>query len=241
MLSVWGGDYILNSFLYSAHQHGLMEVAVTKEKAYVFSLNFIEFWKFFSKKYASYLATTCWLTCIGGLIPEIGETYPDKFVDIVLQTTDAPTVSFKWLIDWLINFYQAYIHPNGTRLSAHGSADFYIHPYNVSVPPLIRADIRFEGKLNMSMKRGKVGKFLQGSASRRRASVRNFIQNLRLSANLPSTHLQFALSNRQWAMSTPTLFFSFKKCSRPPLQTQSINSWRKVVDWLIDWLIDFQE
>ncbi|CAG2244597.1 LBP [Mytilus edulis] len=70
-------DYIFNSMGYQAHAHGLLMYNLTSKKM---------------RGDDDLLNTTCKDTCIGKLIPQIGQLYPNSKVEIHLQSTDWPRV-----------------------------------------------------------------------------------------------------------------------------------------------------
>ncbi|CAG2208613.1 LBP [Mytilus edulis] len=70
-------DYIFNSMGYQAHAHGLLMYNLTSQKM---------------RGDDDLLNTTCKDTCIGKLIPQIGQLYPNSQVEIHLQSTDWPRV-----------------------------------------------------------------------------------------------------------------------------------------------------
>ncbi|RUS91980.1 hypothetical protein EGW08_000193 [Elysia chlorotica] len=128
MVYIWVTNYTPNTFLYQAHTNGYLKYNVTK--------------KDLPDDDASYLNTTCKLKCIGTIIPQIGQKYPNSSVELHLRSTSIPkaVITSKTLtveLDTLVNMW----------VKTPNNASAYLATLNVNVSLTVEPKI-MEEKLN---------------------------------------------------------------------------------------------
>jgi len=99
MVYIWGSDYVMNTFLHSAHIHNVCRADVDRH-----SFSEIE----------PYLRITCpGAMCVGNISHTMQERYPGKYAQVELLTTSAPS---------------SVVKATGARLSASVRANLYVEP-----------------------------------------------------------------------------------------------------------------
>ncbi|CAL1542355.1 unnamed protein product, partial [Lymnaea stagnalis] len=78
MLYLWLTEYTAATFAYVAQRHGYLVYNLTQ--------------KDLPDDSKSFLNTTCALKCIGTLIPQIGQKFPNAVVEIHINSTSTPVV-----------------------------------------------------------------------------------------------------------------------------------------------------
>ncbi|CAG5126973.1 unnamed protein product, partial [Candidula unifasciata] len=79
MLYLWLTEYTANTFAYQAHHHGYLQYTLTKDKL--------------PADKADYLNTTCHSMCIGKIIKEISQAYPNSWVELRVNSSAVPVVT----------------------------------------------------------------------------------------------------------------------------------------------------
>ncbi|XP_053402846.1 lipopolysaccharide-binding protein-like [Mercenaria mercenaria] len=150
MLYLWVSDYMFDTIGYTAQKHGFLVYNITQKNL--------------PPCLSGLLDTTCdGFKCIGKIIPETGEKFPNSVVEIRMTSTQAPTMN---------------VSSDGMSLNFAGKIDFYATKPGTSSTPFLLSlnaimsttvNVTIENKLlyarvddlNLKLKFGKsaVGKF----------------------------------------------------------------------------------
>jgi hypothetical protein len=78
MVTIWASDYVLNTVGHVLFKHNILHHVLTKQDL--------------PDSGKDYLNTTCsGFACFGGIIPQVGKTFPNASVEIEMMVTTPPT------------------------------------------------------------------------------------------------------------------------------------------------------
>jgi len=80
MLYLSASDYILNTLGYATQLSGILHLTVTPALLAQYNVE-------------QYLDTTCDSICIGSIIPQLGLSYPNTSIEIIMKSSQAPTAN----------------------------------------------------------------------------------------------------------------------------------------------------